>query len=814
MNLFFRHFPELAFPSLEGELKGLFLKQYNKKSIILVRMSLILTLFISLVPFSFLDTQMLPSHKNIAWGLRFYIQGPVLLLTLYLTFQPVIMKRFQLIVFLSNFIMSSTVLAMIAISGPHELAYTQYYTGVMLLMTATIVMRMRFKATALSLTMTICIYLFVSIFIQKMHLPDIDPQHPVLLATASMFLMSVFITIVGGAYLLETVARQNFLSQLLLEKEKEVVEESSEEMNAQNERIEEYNSTLQTQNDTIKSSHQRITDSISYAQRIQGQLLPKQSEIAKYLPHHFIFYKPKDVVSGDFYWFVHLEGRSYLAVVDCTGHGVPGAFLSFIGHSTLNKAVFEKGIRQPSDLLNYLNTEMAVTLKKEEGGISNGMDLTLIVFDENKDTVCFAGARNPLVVVRDGELMRYKTDLRSVGEPFNGRFQTFTQQSVELQTGDNVYLFSDGFADQFGGENNKKYLIKRFRNKLLEIHSLEPKAQKQALETELNEWRNGEVQTDDVLVIGLVYTSHTEKEKALGVMKTISSSINELMELEGFSKKHYEEIDNIISEVAQMLADNHITREEVTKINHSFGDGFLENTLQGYAFRKPYGYAGDFLIIDKIYTYHKSSVGRYKKWDEHFHVQSAPKAVRNRKEYFKKMLLGKSREKESIELLNLASGPARDVAELYEQLDGSAQITTTCVEMDVNAIEYAEKVTAQYKDKIKFINKNVFKFSTEKKFDVVWSAGLFDYFDDRTFVVLLKKMKEWCTSEGEIIIGNFNEENNPSRDYMEVFGEWYLHHRTEGRLIQLALKAGFDRANIAVAKEPENVNLFLHIKLK
>ncbi len=97
---------------------------------------------------------------------------------------------------------------------------------------------------------------------------------------------------------------------------------------------------------------------------------------------------------------------------------------------------------------------------------------------------------------------------------------------------------------------------------------------------------------------------------------------------------------------------------------------------------------------------------------------------------------------------------------------------------------------------------------------MVWNAGLFDYFDDRTFVVLLIKMKEWCTSEGEIIIGNFNEENNPSRDYMEVFGEWYLHHRTEGRLIQLALKAGFDRANIAVAKEPENVNLFLHIKLK
>lgn len=131
--------------------------------------------------------------------------------------------------------------------------------------------------------------------------------------------------------------------------------------------------------------------------------------------------------------------------------------------------------------------------------------------------------------------------------------------------------------------------------------------------------------------------------------------------------------------------------------------------------------------------------------------------------------------------------------------------------MDPKAIEYAKTLTEQFLDKINFINKNIFRFQTDQKFDMIWSAGLFDYFNDKAFVSLLRRFKEWIKPCGEIIIGNFNEDHNPSRDYMEIFGEWYLNHRTESQLAELAIEAGYSEKNISIGREPENVNLFLHI---
>ncbi len=163
-------------------------------------------------------------------------------------------------------------------------------------------------------------------------------------------------------------------------------------------------------------------------------------------------------------------------------------------------------------------------------------------------------------------------------------------------------------------------------------------------------------------------------------------------------------------------------------------------------------------------------------------------------------------------MLNIASGPARDLYEYYKESKNNF-VKCTCIEMDAEAIKHAKRLNKDYLKSIEFINKNIFRFNTDNKYDLIWSAGLFDYFDDKAFILLLSRFRKWLKPGGEIIIGNFNENHNPSRVFMELFGEWYLNHRTEEQLINLAIDAGFKKEKIKVEREPENVNLFLRIKL-
>ncbi|MDP1817551.1 MAG: class I SAM-dependent methyltransferase, partial [Leadbetterella sp.] len=201
------------------------------------------------------------------------------------------------------------------------------------------------------------------------------------------------------------------------------------------------------------------------------------------------------------------------------------------------------------------------------------------------------------------------------------------------------------------------------------------------------------------------------------------------------------------------------------------------------------------------------------KWDQYFHRHAAPKAVRNRKDYFKQNMARILRERKGqpTSLLNIASGPARDLAELYQTINPKT-LQTTCVDLDANAIEYATRLTEPWLNQIEFIHRNIFKFQPENQFDVIWSAGLFDYFDDAPFVAILSKIRTWGNPGAEIIIGNFSEEN-PSRRYMEAFGDWFLHHRSPARMITLALQAGFSRSQVKVGKESEGVNLFMHLEV-
>jgi len=272
----------------------------------------------------------------------------------------------------------------------------------------------------------------------------------------------------------------------------------------------------------------------------------------------------------------------------------------------------------------------------------------------------------------------------------------------------------------------------------------------------------------------------------------------------------FKSVDQLIDKIAFAYKTGRLTKEDLMILNRSFGEEFLDQTIQGHGLRKPYGYAGDFLIMDKIYTEYVTPNPKYSFWDKYFHQQSAPKAVRNRKDYFKTTMAQKLVGGSDLKLLNVACGPGRDMAELYKDLN-PGHLITTCIDMDENAIDYARELNKENLDAITFINKNIIRFQTTDKYNIIWSAGLFDYFNDKAFILLLKRFKNWLEPGGEIIIGNFNENHNPSRNYMELLGEWYLNHRTEGQLIYLARQAAFSDDQISIGKEPDNVNLFLHI---
>jgi serine phosphatase RsbU (regulator of sigma subunit) len=223
----------------------------------------------------------------------------------------------------------------------------------------------------------------------------------------------------------------------------------------------------------------------------------------------FVLFMPKDIVSGDFYWMYDNGDWQFIAAVDCTGHGVPGAFMSIIGHNSLNKVVREYGLTRPSAILDQLNIEvMKALMQRQEKAINDGMDLSLIAYNKRNHILEFAGAYNPMYLVRNGEVIVYKADRFPIGMSTMDQKKTFTNVSVELQEGDMIYLCSDGYADQFGSAEVKKFKTVNVRRVLSEIYNLPIDDQKAKLEKELMDWKGELSQVDDILFIGRRITAN------------------------------------------------------------------------------------------------------------------------------------------------------------------------------------------------------------------------------------------------------------------------------------------------------------------
>lgn len=266
---------------------------------------------------------------------------------------------------------------------------------------------------------------------------------------------------------------------------------------------------VEKQTEQIKLKNKRITDSINYASHIQQSILPKMEDIRRAFPESFVIYEPKDVVSGDFYWFQEVGSKQILAAVDCTGHGVPGAFMSLIGANLLNEIVLGRGIVDPDSILAELHKGIQRLLKQDETKMQDGMDAGICTIDRRTKIMKFAGAKMPLIYIQQGQMHEIKGGKKPVGgiwtvgeDP-----KAFHRRFVNLTIPTTFYLFSDGYPDQFGGPEGRKFMRKRLRRLLMDIHRLSMEQQKEILIETLNNWRYGEnyfhKQVDDILLLGV-----------------------------------------------------------------------------------------------------------------------------------------------------------------------------------------------------------------------------------------------------------------------------------------------------------------------
>jgi len=306
--------------------------------------------------------------------------------------------------------------------------------------------------------------------------------------------------------------RKNINLNLNLEK---IVEERTKTIDDQKSVLEQQNLDLinqkeeiQAQNEMLNLRNEEITDSLNYALRIQSAMLPPESYISELLIDSFVLYKPKEIVSGDFYWIKHVNQFVVVVAADCTGHGIPGAFMSILGMGYLNEIVQRREVTQANMVLNALRKQIKNSLRQHGGRdeSKDGIDMALSAIDLKKLEMQFAGANNPLYLIRgvgkETKLIEYKADPMPIGY-YHGKDKSFTNHVIKLQPGDTLYMFSDGYIDQKGGGETKKYLTRRFKNLLLGIQDEPMHDQKIILENTFSDWMGNNPQVDDVLVIGV-----------------------------------------------------------------------------------------------------------------------------------------------------------------------------------------------------------------------------------------------------------------------------------------------------------------------
>lgn len=298
----------------------------------------------------------------------------------------------------------------------------------------------------------------------------------------------------------------NVYEHLVMAQKKELLEQNTEII-AQRDEIEAQRDEIVSQKHLIEKKNHDLTASIVYAQRIQKAILPKTEILSSVFPEHFIFYRPRDIVSGDFYWVKKIDDQLFVLAADCTGHGVPGAFMSMLGISSLNEIVRHESRLKAADVLDKLRVYVKDALQQSGnmGEQQDGMDVALCIFDLNEASLQFAGAYNPLYIIRADQLIEIKSDHMPIGVHPKDNVP-FTNHVVSLEKGDVLYIFSDGYHSQIGnGDKNEKFKTYRLKDLVLKMHNYPMNVQMQMLEEEMQLWQGNKQQVDDMLIIGIKY---------------------------------------------------------------------------------------------------------------------------------------------------------------------------------------------------------------------------------------------------------------------------------------------------------------------
>ncbi len=312
---------------------------------------------------------------------------------------------------------------------------------------------------------------------------------------------TVIRSVAGGLILVLIFAAFIFRSLRITRRQKQLIEIKNRETEEQKKIVEMQKTEVERQKQLVEEKNKDILDSITYAKRLQDAILPPLSLVKQYLPESFLLYKPKDIVAGDFYWMERAGDNILVAAADCTGHGVPGALVSVVCSNALNRTVKEFHITEPGKILDKVRELVLETFEKSEGNIQDGMDISLCCINTDTKEAQWSGAYNSLWYFRNGEVTEVPADKQPIGK--TDKPEPFNTHNLNLQKGDTLYLFTDGYADQFGGPKGKKFKYKPMQELLLANAGKSMDEQKKILEDALNEWKGSLEQVDDVLVIGI-----------------------------------------------------------------------------------------------------------------------------------------------------------------------------------------------------------------------------------------------------------------------------------------------------------------------
>ena len=529
-------FPDFKF-QFDSKTEKEFRKDYIEKSLVVIRTGFLLAIVLYSV-FGFLDIWIVPYTKHIVWTIRFAIVIPIVVITIIMSFYNFFKRYNQLLISISLVIGGLGIVVMIAFSKPKEMGYNYYYSGLILvLMYIYTFMRLRFWNSLICALIVTAGYEYVAIFIQHLTFGGMDTQQMLVFINNNFFFISANIIGMFASYNIEKMYRLDFLQKQKIKDENiqivqynQILNQNNEEIITQRNEIESQRDLVTKQKEHIEEIHEEVTSSIRYAQRIQEAVLPYDEQLNDILKQYFIIYKPCYIVSGDFFWATRLKHWVLFCVADCTGHGVPGGFLSMLGISFLNEIVRKNEITNAADILNHLREYIILSLK-QKGVIEDqkdGLDISFCAINTETLMLQFAGAYNSCYIVRkqqfpvsvcnemstttttyhiastapvNCQLIELKGDKMPIA--IHQHMEPFTLIELQLLKDDCIYLFSDGFADQFGGPKRKKYLVHNLRQTIKLINQFEFTEQKHEIEKTFQNWKGNYNQVDDVTVLGI-----------------------------------------------------------------------------------------------------------------------------------------------------------------------------------------------------------------------------------------------------------------------------------------------------------------------